>query len=153
MHIEFISYFGCPMKNYSSIFFLAGLFLMLALQTGCKGKNYAEEGLPWVPDNLIEATELINNKCPEWVDSESRLDSVLLLPEGLSFYYSLPNKERSTFEAKAFKAFLLPEIVENIQTNYRLQMFRDSSIIMTFNYLDRNGELVTEFSVKPEGYR
>ncbi len=131
------------------MYFLAGLFLVLALQTGCKRKNYIEEGLPWVPDNLLEATELINNKCPEWVDPESRLDSVLLLPEGLTFYYSLPNKERSAFDPNAFKAFLLPEIIENIQTNHRLKMFRDSSITMVFNYLDRNGELVTEFSVKP----
>jgi len=148
-----IAYFGCPMRIIRTVFVLAGLFLLLALQSGCKRKNYIEEGLPWVPKNLGEATALINDKCPEWVDSESRLDSVLLLPEGLTFYYSLPNKVKSTFDVNAFKAFLLPEIIDNIQTNYRLQMHRDSSITMIFNYLDRGGELVTEFSVKPEIYK
>jgi hypothetical protein len=141
------------MKILRIIFVLAGFFLLLALQTGCKGKNNIEEGLPWVPDNLNEATALINDKCPEWVDSESRLDSVLLLAEGLTFYYSLPNKVKSTIDSKAFKAFLLPEIIDNIQANYRLQMHRDSSITMVFNYLDRNGELITEFSVIPEIYK
>ncbi len=141
------------MKNFRIIYVLAGLFLMLALQTGCKPKNNVEEGLPWMPKNLAEATELINSKCPEWIDAESRLDSVLLLPEGLTFYYSLPNKKRSTFNAEAFKAYLLPEIIDNIQTNYRLKMHRDSSVTMIFNYLDRDGELVTEISVKPAGYQ
>jgi hypothetical protein len=80
------------MKNSRATYVLSGLFLLLALLNGCKPKNYVEEGLPWVPENLAEATELLNRNCPEWIDPESRLDSVVLLPEGLTFYYSLPNK-------------------------------------------------------------
>lgn len=141
------------MKSFRILYVLAGLFLILALQNGCKPKNNVEEGLPWVPKNLAEATERINRNCPEWIDPESRLDSVLLLPEGLTFYYSLPNKLRATFNADAFKAYLLPEIIDNIQTNYRLKMHRDSSITMIFNYLDQDGELITDITVKPAGYR
>jgi len=140
------------MKKVRIIYIFLGLTLMLAIQTGCKPKTSTEEGLPWVPDNLLEATELLNEKCPEWIDPESRLDSVILRAEGLTFYYSLPNKDGSTFNADAFKAYLLPEIIDNIQTNHRLKMHRDSSITMIFNYLDRNGDFVTEFSVKPKGY-
>lgn len=140
------------MKSFRILYVLAGLFLLLALLNGCKPKNYVEEGLPWVPKNLAESTELLNRNCPEWIDPESRLDSVVLSPEGLTFYYSLPNKLRSTFNADAFKAYLLPEIIDNIQTNYRLKMHRDSSIIMIFNYLDQDGELITDITVKPAGY-
>jgi len=150
--MDFMFILAPRMKNHRITYILAGLSLLLILQNGCKPRSSTEEGLPWIPDNLVEATELINEKCPEWVDPESRLDSVKLGPEGLTFFYSLPNKDGSTFNAEAFKAYLLPGIIDNIQTNNRLKMHRDSSVTMIFNYLDRNGALVTEFSVKPKGY-
>jgi len=151
-HMDFMFILAPRMKNHRITYILAGLSLLLILQNGCKPKSRTEEGLPWVPKNLVEATKLINDRCPEWIDPETRLDSVVLSTEGLTFYYFLPYKERSTFYAEAFKAYLLPEIIENIQTNHRLRMHRDSTVIMFFNYLDRNGELVTEFGVKPFSY-
>ena len=83
------------------------------------------------------------------IDPESRLDSVLLLEEGLSFYYTLPNKEKDAIPSGPFTAYILPGIVDNIQTNPRMEMFRDSSVVMLFRYLDRNGELSVIFSSTP----
>ena len=88
------------------------------------------------------------------VDPESRLDSVLLSNgDHLTYYYTLTERDKLDINPAAFKAYLLPGIIDNIRSNPELRMHRDSSVTVVFNYLDRNGELITEFSVGPERYR
>ena len=106
------------------------------------------------PETLASATELINERCPEWVDSESRLDSVLLSQEGeVYYYYTLPNREGRGINSSSFTAFLLPEIIDNVRSNPDLRMHRDSSLTFIFNYTGRGGEFITEFKVGPERYK
>ena len=141
------------MKNSGKLLVLLGFSLVLLLQAACTGNPNPVESLPWVPRDLASAAEQLNSKCPEMVDPESRLDSVLLLTEGLSFFYTLPNKEKSGISGQAFRAYLMPGIIDNIRTNPRMAMFRDSSVTMIFNYRDRSGGLITEFSVEAKHYR
>jgi hypothetical protein len=137
------------MKSSNAESFLLGLAIALLVLSGCTGNKKPVEGLPWVPTDLKSAAERMNERCPEMVDPESRLDSVILGSEGLSFYYTLPNKDRSGIDSVAFKAFLIPGIVDNIQHNPRMKMFRDSSLVMFFNYRDRNGMPIAEFPIRP----
>ena len=131
-----------------------GLALCITLQTACTGNTTPEETTPAKPNTLASATELINDRCPEVVDPETRLDSVLLSRENqLNYYYTLPNKEGRGINPSAFTAFLLTGIIDNVRSNPDLRMHRDSSITFVFSYRDRNGELITEFSVGPERYR
>lgn len=135
------------------VYALLGISLCMTLQTACTGKVRPEESSQGKSRTLASETERINSRCPEWVDPESRLDSVILRQQGLYYYYSLPNKDNSGINSNAFAAFLLSEIVENIHFNPDLKMHRDSGVVMFFSYLDRSGELITEFSVGPERYR
>ncbi len=131
-----------------------GLAICITLQTACTGNRTPEETVPAKPNTLASATELINDRCPEMVDPETRLDSVLLSRENqLSYYYTLPNKGSRGINPNSFTAFLLPGIIDNLRSNPDLRMHRDSSITFVFNYRGRNGELITEFSVGPERYR
>jgi hypothetical protein len=82
-----------------------------------------------------------------------KLIKFIWIPEGLCFYYTLPAKERAAIASAAFQAYLITGIIDNIRTNPRMEMFRDSSVVMLFNYRDRNSELITEFSVGPKQYR
>jgi hypothetical protein len=141
------------MKISETKLFLLGISLMIAALSACTGNRKPVERLPWVPTDLASAAEILNKKCPKMVDPETRLDSVLLLQEGLYFYYSLPNKDKSVIATGAFTAYLLPVIIDNIRMNPRMEMFRDSSVVMLFNYRDRNGEMITEFPVGPNHYR
>jgi hypothetical protein len=142
------------MKNTGLLYAFMGLSLCMILQTGCTGKTSPEETNSEKPRTLASATAFINDRCPEVVDSETRLDSVLLSQEDqLIYYYSLPNMDGSGINPSAFTAFLLTEIIDNVRTNPDLRMHRDSSITFVFNYRGRNGELITEFSVAPERYR
>ncbi len=142
------------MKNTGLLYALMGLSLCMILQTGCTGKTSPEETNSEKPRTLASATAFINDRCPEVVDPETRLDSVLLSQEDqLIYYYSLPNKVSSGINPPAFTAFLLPKIIENVRTNPDLKMHRDSLVTMVFNYLDGNGAFITEFMVGPDVYR
>jgi hypothetical protein len=133
---------------------LSILLISILFLTGCTGNRDAELPLPWVPQDLAEATKKINDKCPEMVDPETRLDSVLLSDEGeLVYYYTLPNRDGRAIDAIAFEAYMMPEIIENVHYNPRLSMHRDSSVTMVFNYRDRAGEPIVTFSLHPHQYR
>ncbi len=142
------------MKNTGLLYTLMGLSLCMILQTGCTGKTSSDETISEKPRTLASATAFINDRCPEMVDEETRLDSVLLNQEDqLIYYYTLPNKVGSGINPSAFNAFLLTEIIDNVRSNPDLRMHRDSSITFVFNYRGRKGELISEFSVAPERYR
>jgi len=142
------------MKIEKVSYALMGLALCITLQTACTGNTSKEETNPAKPTTLASATKLINDRCPEVIDSETRLDSVWLSQENqLIYYYSLPNKEGSSINPSAFQAYLLTGIIDNVRSNPDLRMHRDSSIIFVFNYRGRNGEFITEFSVGPERYQ
>jgi hypothetical protein len=144
--------------NMKGVFFnLTGIFLILALQTGCSGESNHKKGRSRraVPErNLTIATQVLNSKCPEMIDPETRLDSIILTDEDhLSYYYTLINKDNGTFDEMAFQAYLIPKILTIVHGSAGLKMHRDSSVIMDFNYRDRNGITITEFSVTPEMYQ
>ena len=142
------------MKIAEISYALMGLALCITLQTACTGNRTPEETVPAKPNTLASATEIINDRCPEMVDPETRLDSVLLSREGQLIYnYTLPNQESRGINPNSFTAFLLPGIIDNLRSNPDLRMHRDSSITFVFNYRGRNGKLITEFSVGPERYR
>lgn len=135
------------MKKTRIFFVLTGLALLLGLQTSCKND-------PPPVKNLASEASLLNEKCPEMVDPETRLDSVVLSTEGkLAYYYTMTQRTGATVNALAFKAYLIPEILKNVRNNGSLRMFRDSSVSMVFNYLDRNGVFVTEISIEPDQYQ
>ncbi len=141
------------LMRITGIFYaLIGISLCMTLQTGCAGGTRPEETIP--EKTLATATNVLNARCPEMVDKETRLDSVLLSQEGhLVYYYTLPNKDEPGINPMAFTAFLLPAIIDNVRSNPDLKMHRDSSITMVFIYRDRNGEFVTEIPLAPERYR
>ena len=141
------------MKNTGLLYSLVGLSFYLILQTGCTGNTSPEVTVPEKPKSLASATALINDRCPEMIDPETRLDSVLLNQEDqLIYYYTLPNQESSGINPSAFQAFLLTNIIDNVRSNPDMRMHRDSSITFVFNYRGRNGEHISEFSVAPERY-
>jgi len=142
------------MKITTTYLSLMGFSLFMMLQTGCKGKTTLEEANPTKALTLASATEFINDRCPEMVDPETRLDSVLLSKEGeIVFFYTLPNRVSSGINPSSFTAFLLPGIIDNVRSNPDLRMHRDSSLTFIFSYRGQNGALVTEFPVGPERYR
>jgi hypothetical protein len=140
-----------------TIFSLVWITLILSFLTCCAGETNRRKrrNEPVIPvKTLASATARLNRDCPEMVDDETRLDSVLLTPEvQLSYHYTLISRDRSDINEQAFRAYIIPRILNNVHANNDLKVHRDSSLTMIFNYRDRSGELITEISLSPEQYR
>lgn len=135
------------MKSTGLFLALIGTAFCLTLQKSCT------EATP-PGNNLDTATMIINGRCPEMVDRETQLDSVVLSADDhLVYYYTLLYREKKSVNVKAFKGFIWPAIATNVRENPALSMHRDSSLIMDFIYRDRDGESITTISIKPEDYR
>ena len=142
-----MSILAALMKKTGLFFTLMGTALFLLIQTSCKTD-------PVPVKNLASETSLLNGKCPEMVDEETRLDSVVLSTEGkLVYNYTLTKRTSENVNGQVFKSYLIPAILENVRYNGSLRMFRDSSVSMVFNYLDQNGVFVTEISIEPAQYQ
>lgn len=145
------------MKIHQIFLSLTGMALVLIFHTSCTGetnskKRGSENAIP--VRNLTTVTAKLNRGCPEMVDEDTRLDSIFLTQEGhLSYNYTLIEQDKSSVNETAFKAYLIPRILNNVHANRDLKMYRDSSVTMVFNYWDRNGELITEFLLGPEKYQ
>lgn len=145
------------MKIKRILYYIVAIIFTLTLQISCTGetnrkKSGSEKVMP--VKTLATATAKLNKGCPEMVDEDTRLDSVFLTQEGhLSYNYTLIKQDKSSINETALTAYLIPLILDNVHFNRDLKMHRDSSIIMDFNYRDRDGELITEFSLGPEKYR
>jgi hypothetical protein len=145
------------MKITGIVYRFLGVFLILTLQTGCAGDSDHGKRPPRkakIERTLATATSRLNSQCPEMIDPETRLDSVLLSDEGhLAYYYTLIGRDTRTINEDAFQGYIYPLIINNIHGNPDLRMHRDSGVVMDFFYRDRNGEYVTEISIGPERYR
>ncbi len=135
------------MKRTGIFVALIGIALSLTLQKSC-----TEASAPG--NNLATATMLINGRCPEMVDRETQLDSVVLSQEDrLIYYYTLLYREQRSVNEKAMTGFLTPAITANVRENPMLRMHRDSSVVMDFIYRDKHGETLITISIGPEVYR
>jgi len=145
------------MKINRILYYLVAMIFTLALQISCTGEKKPEKSRyekAMEKKTLANATAKLNRSCPEMVDEDTRLDSVLLLESGhLSYNYTLINRDKASINELAFRTYLIPLILDNVHYNIDLKIHRDSSIIMDFNYWDRNGELITEITLGPENYR
>jgi len=145
------------MKFTGLVYSLLGMIFILTLQAGCAGDSDRGRRQPRkaIPErNLATATKRLNSQCPEMIDPETRLDSVLLSDEGhLTYYYTLIDRDTRGINEDAFSGYIYPLIINNIHANPDLKMHRDSGVVMDFYYRDRNGERVTEISIGPERYR
>lgn len=141
------------MKIIRTIIIFVGILVGILILADIIRNRKADHSIPWVPEDLEAATEVLNSTTPEMIDPETRLDSVMLSQGGqLFYYYTLTEREGRTVDPTAFNAYMIPEVIDNVRRNPYLKMHRDSSLTIVFNYRDRNGLFITEFFIGPKDY-
>ena len=88
------------------------------------------------------------------VDSETRLDNAIALPENTFQYnYTLVNMNKENMNVSEAEDFLQPNILNSIKTNPDLKVFRDNNVIMVYNYKDSNGNHLFKLIFEPSQYK
>lgn len=103
---------------------------------------------------IMHTASELNKTCPIMVDSETRLDNALALPNKIFQYnYTLVNLDRLDIDTIEVKKNLEPSVTNHIRTNPDMKYYRDNKITMRYYYKDKNGNYVFSFSVTPEQYK
>ncbi len=105
-------------------------------------------------DQLLKVSETINTNCPMMVDSDTRLDNTMTLPEKiLNYNYTLVNYTIEELDSDALNKELTPSIVNNVKTNPDMENFRKNEVTLKYNYKDKDGIFITSIVVEPADYK
>ncbi|MCC6690963.1 MAG: hypothetical protein IT235_05470 [Bacteroidia bacterium] len=103
---------------------------------------------------MMQAASELNKTCPLMVDSETRLDNAVALPDNAFQYnYTLVNITKAEVSIDTIKKYVEPIIINNVKTNPDMKIYRDKKVTMIYYYKDKNGEFAHKFSVTPEMYQ
>lgn len=103
---------------------------------------------------MIKVADKINENCPFMIDSETRLDNAVVLPNNTFQYnYTLINIAKEDFNITPFKEYLEPTIINNIKTNPDMKNFRDNETTLVYYYKDKSGVFLTKIIVTPDMYK
>jgi hypothetical protein len=103
-------------------------------------------------DMMAVASEL-NKSCPVMVDSETRLDNTIALPDKVFQYnYTLVNVDKSQADTISMKNYLEPNIINQVKTNPQMQYQREHKWTLNYLYKDKKGLYLLMVKVTPDKY-
>jgi hypothetical protein len=103
-----------------------------------------------VEGQLRNFAEQLNRQGKKMIDEATRLEGAEALPNRTLLYkYSLITKTASEIPPDALNQTVRPNVVKSYNTLPEMKLFRDNGITMTYQYRDKMGHLIGEFSVGP----
>ena len=102
---------------------------------------------------LVATISQINKTLPMMVDKETRLDNTMAGPNKTIIYrYTLVNMNAADVQKEQLKSALRPHVLTSYKTDNGMKAFRDNGVIMEYQYSDKNGVYITDFSVSPKDF-
>lgn len=102
---------------------------------------------------MIGVANEINSSCPIMIDSDTRLDNSVALPDKVFQYnYTLVNIEKEKIDSQEMKNFLEPRIKNFVKTSPQMKAQRDLKTTINYSYSDKKGVFAFLISVTPEMY-
>lgn len=97
------------------------------------------------------STEL-NAKCPMQVDSETRLDGTQFSkPKTIQYNYTILrlDAQNPTIDLTPIEKAMRENAQKNLDSSDQMKLFRENDVTMKYNYKDKNGNLLFEFTINP----
>lgn len=102
---------------------------------------------------LSKVADENNKRCPIMVDKETRLDNMAaLFGRVVQYNYTFVNSKRSEINIKELEKQMIPEIKNNVRTNPGLKEFRQLKVTFVYDYKDKFGNHIFNFSILPNEY-
>jgi hypothetical protein len=103
---------------------------------------------------MIEISNELNENCPITLDSETRLDNTVVLPNNIFQYnYTLPNMEKEKINIEEMKTYLYPTMINFVKTTPEMKQIRENNVVVNYYYRDKNNNYLFTISVKPIDYK
>ncbi|MGE0090387.1 MAG: hypothetical protein AB7S50_13030 [Bacteroidales bacterium] len=108
---------------------------------------------PAIEKALVEVANTINKNCPMMIDSETRLDNAVALPNNVFQYnYTLINMVKESTNIDEMRQYLEPNIINFVKTQPDMKTMRDNKTTVNYSYKDKKGVFLLTISVTPNQY-
>ena len=103
---------------------------------------------------LMKIASELNESCPIMVDSETRLDNTVALPNHVfQYHYTLMNNTADEIDPEVFEKDLESRLINSIKESPDMKTFRDNDVTMNYSYSDKNGRFIAKISITPDEYK
>jgi hypothetical protein len=122
------------------------LALSLALGACSNEPTYEEE--------LQQIAIEVNAKCPQMIDSETRLDGIEIKGDNtIEYKYTLVNMVVSGPEAEQLGRALWPGIVSNTKVSADMKKLRDHNTTLIYSYNNKLNKPACSLTITPKDYK
>jgi len=103
---------------------------------------------------LSDVAKEINEKCPQMLDSETRLDGIEVKdPNTLVYRYTLVKLLSHNVDTVMFYRALWPGIISNVKVSVEMKKLREHNTNIEYFYQDKNGVPIYTFRIRPADYK
>ena len=128
---------------------LGGIGLQLVIIfSGTIGEPVEKASAGSIDEYLQKYVSEQNSKLPMMVDSETRLDSMIVINKTICYYNTVVHYSASNEVAQKINAFG-PKIVNRICTSKETQKWVKNGFTFSYAYYDNDGKQITVISVAP----
>ena len=146
-------------KRFLPLLLAIVLVCVCVLFSSCSLINSALSG---AADSLIDkalsdAANEINAQCPMTVDSDTRLDNVVALPDKtLQYNYTLVKYSKSQLTEEQIaqvQSTLKIQILNTIKTSSDMKTLRDDDVTFTYVYKSNDAQELIKLTFTPQDYK
>lgn len=95
-----------------------------------------------------------NKKCPQMIDSETRIDALEFKePNTLTYKYSLINLNAMNVDTHQFYLAMWPGLLSTIKISPEMKKLRDNNATIEYYYQDKSKKFIYLFKILPKDYK
>lgn len=107
-----------------------------------------------VSSEIKQIAEQINKKCPQMIDSETRLDGISVKePSTIVYKYTLVNLLVENLDTAKFYTAMWPGLLSTIKVSPEMKSLREANTEFHYDYKDKNNKGVYLFKILPKDYK
>ena len=132
---------------------IALVYLVItAFLLSCNNPSAAVEDVDYL-DELHEIAQKVNQKCPQLLDSETRLDGIDILQTNTIVYkHTLIHVNAANVDTVAFKKELWPGLLGNIKVSRDMKKLREHQTTASYYYADKNNVPICTIKIQAKDY-
>ena len=100
-------------------------------------------------NNMWQLVEKVNQVCPITMDSETRVDNAMYVPDSNSLIYNctLTQRDKSGLDLDILRTFLEDNVINKAKTSPELAFLRDNDVTLIYRYSDRRGNFLLDIKI------
>jgi hypothetical protein len=132
---------------------IAVFIVLLAQLIGKAAKKAGGSSDIFIASFLSSCADTANKDFPKMIDSETRLDKTMALPNKIfQYHFTLINYSKDEINPEELKNNIQASILNNLKTNSVFDDFRNYKVTIEYLYHDKNNNEILKLTYEPNDY-